>query len=680
MINFGGVNLKLRIIILMLGMTTLMPGICFADDAADSTLLHRIWNYRRNFSQPVNGLQQNVYMRYSFSTERRNVLLFLVPTMYVLAKGDRDYIGESYCKLKFRDIYDYDQQRQVVCGTIPRNRTAMPAMLEYITPNLYNETLYPEHLLSPFHQTNRRCYRYQVNIAKGGLSVVHFRPRMNNTQLVSGSAVIDTETGRVQFVQFDGEFDMLRFQVTALMDKENLHTPLPEKCTSEATFKFLGNEIKASFTAVFNCPTTLPDSINNLKDRQLMEQLRPVPLTQDDLDIYNDYDSRRLQEQKADTVAVDSTQAGRHNWIKEIGWDLIGDNLINGHRSKSGPVAVRISPLLNPLYLGYSHSRGISYKARFGLRYSWNTHRFLTLNPQLGYNFKQEQFYYKVPLRMTYNPNRNGYAEIIWANGNHISNGVLTDDMKKKFGPDIDVPDYKDRYLHISNNVIGPDWMEITTGVIHHQRLSTNRRMMRELGMPDKFMSFGPLITLKFFPWKEGPTLTANFEHSFKNVLKSNLNYERWELDAVYKCDLKSLRYLNARVGSGFYTKRSSNYFVDFINFRDNNLPSDWEDEWSGQFQLLSSRMYNASNYYFRTHISYDSPLLILNRLPLAGRFIETERLYFSTLSIEHTKPYFELGYGFKNRLFSTGIFTSLLGTKIQDFECKFTIEIFRRW
>jgi hypothetical protein len=70
----------------------------------------------------------------------------------------------------------------------------------------------------------------------------------------------------------------------------------------------------------------------------------------------------------------------------------------------------------------------------------------------------------------------------------------------------------------------------------------------------------------------------------------------------------------------------------------------------------------------------------MLSWLPWVGRIVETERIYISALSIEHTRPYFELGYGFQNRFFSTGIFASFLNTHFQSFGCKFTIELFRRW
>ena len=671
-------NLKLRIIYMMLGMMTLMPSICFAYTHADSTLLHRIWDYRRNYSFPINGTEQNVYMRYNFNMDRRNALLFLVPTMYVIADGERNYVGESYCKLKFRDVDDYDVQRQIVCGTIPRHRTVMSPVLEYSTPDFYDKTLYPDHLLSPFHKSNRHLYRYSIGDDVGGMALIHFRPRTPNTQLVSGHAVVNTSTGRLQSVELSGEFDMIRFKVSAVMNARDINSPLPERCHTEARFNFLGNSVKASLSTVYDCPVTMPDTLDRQEDRLLMAKLRPLPLNADEKEIYAQYDQKRESRQEADTVKKDTTE--HHNWIKEVGWDMLGYHLVRSHNTQVGGMSMRVSPLLNPQYISYSQSRGFSYKIRLGLQYKWNEHRYLTFKPVLGYNFKLNQIFYTAPLRMNYNPKRNGYAEIKFGNGNHISNSILEKDFHEQMGDSISMPMYKDKYLEIVNNVVAYDWLEIMTGVVYHNRRSVNPPLMREAGMKEDFSSFAPMLTLRFTPWTKGPVLTVNYERGLKDVLSANMDYERWELDASYLHKMSRLRVLNCRAGTGFYTQRSSNYFVDYSNFRDNNLPSGWEDDWSGQFQLLNSRWYNESDYYLRGHVSYESPLLALSHLPLIGRYFETERIYLSALSIEHTRPYYEIGYGFTNRFFSTGLFASFLGSHFQKFGCKFTIEIFRRW
>ena len=667
-------NQKLSITILVLGMMTLMSSICFARDrSADSLIVNRMWDYYENYGKSVDGVKRNMYFVYNFDLKRRNVLLYLVPTMYCIAKGDKEYAGEVYGKQTFNTIYDFHFKRQVSYGTIPHHRRVMPLLYDLTIPNIYGKQIYSDKLLSPFHRTNRFFYKYRV-VQIGTSAHIYFRPRSSNTQLIKGNAIIDIETGRVLSFTFNGEFDMINFKVEGVMDKYDVHDILPDHCSTEASFKFLGNKIQAKMTTFYNCPISLPDSIENQRDLAMISKLRPIHIGVEEQMVYDEYKKQQQRAMESDTLPKSS------NRLKDVAWDIIGDNLINSMHTQTENISLKMSPLLNPLYMGYSHSKGVSYKLNIGARYAWNAHRYLTLNPKFGYSFKKKQFYYTLPLRMTYNPKRNGYAELSWGNGNRTSNAALYETYQKVMGEKEVMPEFNDEYFKAVNNVVAFDWIEITSGLVYHLRQSRNPQKMQQAGLTDDFRSFAPSLTVRLTPWKKGPTLTANYERSFKNILQSNLAYERWEFDAVYKHQNKSVRILNLRLGTGFYSKRSSDYFVDYSNFRDNNLPTGWEDDWTGQFQLLDSRWYNESRYYVRGHVSYDSPLIGLSWLPWIGRIIETERFYLSAMSIEHTHPYFEIGYGFKTRYLSTGFFANFLNTRFQSFGCKFTIELFRRW
>ena len=658
---------------MILGMMTLMSSICYASSrTSDSLLINRMWDYYAHPERIIDG-EKNVYIKYHISTKRRNALLWVIPTMYSIAKGDRDYIGEAYTKLRHQGTSNFDFKRQVYCSTIPHQRDVMPSIFELITPNLYAVQLYPDGVLSPFHRTNRFFYKYRVNNV-GSYAIVRFRPRSSNTRLIKGKATVDIASGRILSFDFQGDFDMIGFKIRILMGQRNSTSPLPDQCTTDATFKFLGNNITAQVSSYFNCPVTLPDSLNDVEDYALMKKLRPVPLNKEETRIFADFQKDTMEEEETDTVQKRSTR------IKDAAWDFVGDHLISSQEAQTENITLKVSPLLNPLYMGYSSSSGISYKLDFGLRYAWNQYRYLTLNPKFGYSFKKKLFYYDIPLRMTYNPKRNGYVEFKWANGDRTSNAALSEAFQKVMGDSVEMPKFKNEYLQLINNIAAFDWLEFTTGIVYHRRWSVYPDQMDKAGLPNSYHSFAPSLSVHLRPWQKGPTLTANYERSIPNIFHSNLNYERWEFDAVYKYQNRSVRILNMRAGAGFYTHRSTDYFVDYANFHDNNLATGWEDDWSGQFQLVDSRWYNESNYYVRSHVSYDSPLIMLSWVPLVGRIVETERFYLSALSIEHTRPYFEVGYGFQNRYFSTGIFASFLNTSYQSFGCKFTIELFRRW
>ena len=59
--------------------------------------------------------------------------------------------------------------------------------------------------------------------------------------------------------------------------------------------------------------------------------------------------------------------------------------------------------------------------------------------------------------------------------------------------------------------------------------------------------------------------------------------------------------------------------FVDYTNFHDDNIPGGWNDSWSGEFKLLPSQWYNASDYYVRGNFTYEAPMIATAWLPLLG-------------------------------------------------------------
>ena len=74
----------------MLGMMALMSSICYAANrTADSLLINRMWDYYEHPERIADG-ERNVYIMCHIGTKRRNALLWVIPTMYSIARGDRD--------------------------------------------------------------------------------------------------------------------------------------------------------------------------------------------------------------------------------------------------------------------------------------------------------------------------------------------------------------------------------------------------------------------------------------------------------------------------------------------------------------------------------------------------------------------------------------------------------------
>ena len=667
------------ITIIVLGILTGMPSIVFGREKNDSLILDRIYDYAQYHHPYADTLPDNVYTKYYFNVERRNPILWLIPNMYVMAKGEREYIREAYTKLTFKDHHHYDIEKQALSGTIQHNRATLTPLRSYLTPRLYDVAIYDGRVLSPFHPTNRRYYRFRQNRTSDGSTRIDFLPKSYNTQLTNGFAIIETETGRILRAVLNGEYDMISYRTEILYSSKGGHFTVPWRSSTAATFKFMGNRVATTFTSYHNSPVSMADSIVNIEGRAAMDTLRPIPLTLHDEDIYERYEKEINAQEAQDTVN------GKSNILKKIFWDTIGETLVTPIESESDQVYFSVSPIINPLYISYSNSRGLSYKMQFGFQYIFSPHRYLNLDPMVGYNFKIKQLYFNCPLRITYNPKRNGYAEIEVANGNRIGNGSVLKAIKEQYGDTIRVDDenatkFDDTYLRVFNNIMLFDWLDIGTSLIFHRRGAVRKEFMQKYGMPTDFRSFAPRLGIKILTWKGGPIFSAEWERGFKGIAKSNIDYERWEFDGQWKLKIPGLRLLNMRAGTGFYTRKQQNYFVDYENFRETHLPDGWEDNWSGEFQLLDDDEFNASNYYIRANVSYESPLLFATWLPYVGKYIEKERFYLSAVQVERSRPYFELGYGFSNRYLSAGAFASFRNTEFLNFGFKFEVELFRRW
>ena len=675
---------------MLIATIALLASTSASGENLDSMVLRRMFGYRQTIDS-LPEVSTNVYMKHLYQTHRRNATLWTVPTLYTIAWGKRAFVSEQYGRFYFKPDGDHRYYRQVYYTTIPRQRNTMSILFEYVTPDFYHVTIYGDHILSPFNRENRIFYRYTFSDHTDSTIVIGFRPRfVRNTQLVKGSATVDITTGRLKKVQMEGEFDMLRFRVRCTMGNEGAEVLLPVRSETHVEFKFLGNKVSSHFEAYFGCPTTLPDTLDVRGDRQFIDSLRAVPLSDEERYIYaaNDYNNKPAE--KPDTIPADTLpkepERRHHNYLKEIAWDIIGENLLHSIRARTtdGNGYVKLSPILDPQYISYSGSKGFAYKMRLGARYNFTPYTWIETNPYIGYNFKLREFYWDVPFYLYYNKRLNGNLYFAWGSDNRIGNSGVLEEIKQEYGDLPELQDKKldlfdDRYVRIFNSIRPLHWLTLETGFVFHHRHALNPQEMASFGKPTTFRSFAPSLGVKLQPWKKGPLLSIDYERGLKGN-DVNMTYERWEADLSMLHRMSHLQTLNLRVGGGLYTKRGNNYFMDYTNFRDRNLPEGWDDDWAGNFQLLSSDLYNVSDYYIRGNISYETPLLIAAFTPLLGRYVERERLYWSGLSIADTRFYHELGYGFTCRYASLAFFASFFNTHYEEFGCKFTFELFRRW
>lgn len=669
----------------------LMPAPLSAAQKYDSEILQKLFNYVNTLDTASHdSIVRYCYYRYIIKTNKRNIIMLAVPTLYEVGHvKSRKFSREFYDKITFRGLRDVNVERLMEVNTIPHRRKALPTLFKFTAPKLYEATLVDDYLLSPFHRTNKKLYRYKTYMLPDGNVKLTFSPKTGNTQLVKGVATLDGQTGRIIQAELRGEHDMIRFRLLLDMGKEGILSLIPNRCNVDGRFSFLGNKLSAKYVVDLQTDNPITDTITENNRLEMMSRVR-LPLNKEEQEIIDEYTERVTPKVIPQNTAQVATEKSKDNLAKVIFWDYIGENLLTTLRRDFGANNkgyFRMEPILNPLYVSYSDKRGFTYKMDARCSYDFTPNCDIYIRAKVGYSFKLKQFYYNIPFEVNYNKKHNGYVRAELGNGNRITNYEILEDIKKEHGDSIswdmmNMHLFKHTYLMLTNNYEISSRMGFKAGLIYHHRKAVEAKTYQMAGKTDSYNTVAPYLSLQYRPlgWK-GPIFTLDYERSIKGFLKSNIEYERWEFDGSYIHPLSRIRSISMRMGFGLYThKGDKQYFLDFTNFQENHIPGGWKDDWSGEFELLSSEWYNSSRYYIRMNTTYESPLMLLTNIPGVGHFIELERIYLSALKVRDLSSYIEYGYGFTTRLFSMGTFVAHINGKFDGFGFKFGFELFRRW
>lgn len=693
---------RLRYFILIVALLTAVPCVTVAARVTDGEVMRRVFAYADSIraafgAELADTVRSNVYTRYHFVIDRRNVTLLTMPDMYHMMRGrKRSFVGETYSSVAIAPNGKTEEFCHLHVSNLPRRRRPFVHVLSYMRPTLYGVTLVDNQLLSPFHRSNSHFYKYKVESPHNGISLVHFSPKVRNTQMVEGLAAVDATTGAIVDCLVKGTYQMTHFILDLHMGQEGLASLRAERCDVEARISYLGNQLSVWLTFFDGQPTSLPRSVSNSDSLQLIASLRPVPLPLEWGDtLFADVLTSNIPPQSiTDSTTVSDTISGGNSVVRRAAdavWDVVQDNLLSRIRSDFGDASrhqLRIGPIFNPLYFGYGRSSGVVYKFNMDFNYYISSNQRLRLDFKGGYSFRQHQLYYEVPIAYTFNARRNGFVSLTLRNGNRISDASVLQQVKQLHKSDtvdfdrMNLGYFKDMSLQLMSGYTFMPQLDARVGCVFHRRSAVNPSAFEQVHHQSTYHSFAPLVELSCKPaGLRGPVITAAWEHGLKGIFNSDISYDRWELDGAYILPLQCTRSLAMRTGLGFYTSRgSTSYFLDYNNFRKNHIPGGWRDKYTGEFELLNSNWYNASDYYLRLNATYESPLFLLSRLPWLGHIVERERIHASALAVRHLIPYVECGYGMTNHIFSISTFVAFSPKGYENFAVRMSLELFDGW
>ena len=686
------------------------------------SILQCIFQFSPFYSRIIDEYKADLYIKGKVKVHKRNHLIRYVPSMFRFEKHINDYLMESLSELHYTAPDIYDRKIKAVSTTFPRNRGQITDVMDYLNMNIYSSSLMSDKLLSPLDKKSSRYYHYLLDSIAGPPDCQRYKiliiPKFRGTQLVSGYMWVSDQIWTIR---------ELYIEVRVKMGEEGDVEFLPVQFDLNLVFKFIGNHLEMDMGAwlkyneikfyegaarrksqkkhrhdLTESYKLTCDSEQLITDKEKFNELRPIPLSALEDSLYRSYALRQ------DTLLrVPKKKKNEHLEF----WGELGDMLISSYNvNLSSMGGVHCSPLINPVLLDYSHSRGFSYKQKFKYSRLFHDGRILRISPQIGYNFTHKELYVKADADWQYWPEKQASFEVSVGNGNRIYSSVVLDQLKQlpdsTFNFDqLELDYFKDVYLNLFHNIEIVNGLFIKAGVsVHWRYLINNSKVILEKPLPDKdwaalrgirseYNSFAPRIRIEWTPgmyyYMNGrrkmnvgssmPTFMLDYERGIKGVFMITGAHERWEFDIQQNLKLSGIRSIGYRIGGGMFTKQEDMYFVDFANFARRNLPEGWNDDIGGTFQLLDGRWYNSSRQYWRGNFTYESPFIFLKPLNRWLGLVQQERLYGGILFMPHLNPYIELGYGIGTHIFDVGAFVSTINGQFDTFGFKFTFELFNK-
>jgi uncharacterized membrane protein YciS (DUF1049 family) len=422
------------------------------------------------------------------------------------------------------------------------------------------------------------------------------------------------------------------------------------------------------------------DSLASKRDSSYWEQLRPIPLSVDEVKSF----------QKKDSL------------IRLAGPDSLQKKSVPSYLKKKSLARVafsggRFAPKkstwsfssegLNPTSYYYNTVDGLVPKYVFTVGKRIKKKSF-SLSNSFSYAISRNELMYSGSFGFPYSPLRRGRAGIAFGS---LSKDFNSSDAVNTFVNSISTLAFKENFAKLYQE----QWVSISNGIdlANGLVLNTNAKIFNrsELTNTTNFAFFYG-DTKPFTPnipnnmlygstpksinlgtsFNLGLTYTPEYYYRMygqnKRMVRSryptflfNYNlYSYWVGDrsTVHKVNLGLYQekkwelfhelYYSFNVGKFF--NANNLHFADFKHFNTQPLPLVL-DASPSSFCLLPYYSHSTNNYWAEAHLRYQSPFMALKFLPLVSELNMNEAIFFGAFATKQTPYYLELGYGFSEIL-----------------------------
>lgn len=672
-------------------------------DSVSNVVLKNTMFAAEKYSKIIENYKAEVYMRTSIHALKKNFLYkftHFVPDFVLYDRKNDQGMIETFSTLQFRYPNNYEHNVKNVNGTLISKRDILMLPYNFLNINVYAEKTADERFILPLRDKTQKYYKYRMTKTRvendKKYFTIRYAPAYSSSKLLYGYFTVEDKSWRI--VQFTGVGNELfvDFKVDIEMGKNGSECFLPLEYKISRTHLYLGNKVQNKYVASiryknielktdtstrrsYNIGETHRvrlDSVPLQTDTVFWNNVRTIPFDNGEKVVYEKVkaEHERIEKEKL----TPDTASNKNNAVQLIAQSFIADTRY--HYKKTD---INYSGFLNPSMLSYSTQDGLNYRIKLSFKTYLAKDKFFSISSYAGYAFKYNDLVANLAAVFHYNPRRFGELSVSAGKGNRAFSTLFMQEIQDSLThkgltfADIYVNYYKDYYARIFNNIEIANGFQMGLGVDYHIRQANRKETDVLITEQNELLNtrryFVPTIRFTFTPKqyyrKEGyekiyvrsdfPTFKAEYARSFKNILGSTSEYNRYEFDISQNVRIGLLQSIQYHVGTGIYSGHQTEYFADFTYFARYNLPETWADGIGGVFNLLPYNVFNSSTMYAQAHVMYETPFLIFTMLPKLARGVLSERVYFSQLYTPYILSYSEIGYGIGNRFVNAAVFCS---------------------
>lgn len=694
---------------LFLLLLPLLAPLAATADSLALSIMERLYLCGEHSSMEL--IDAELYLKQRVEARRKNLLVNYFPNMTRFDKDENSYLSEYLYKVRYIHSRLPEIRRLDELSTFGKSTGEMDCVLEFMTPQLSGERLFDEEYLSPMSRSNSDYYDFSVDDAydvPGRVRVLAL-PRYDNIQLLEAASFVVGKSDTLLYEVFmQGRNEQFHFSVSYAMAGGALKGLVVDSVSLSIDYSFARNNIGIVADGVFRYSRLLPYEDKNHRRRNYdvgsssfasadaelasVDSLRPIPLSYADSLFYL---SKGIMPHGNN---ASGSRRGSGDNMNNLLW-RVGDAAISSHTLAWGGSDLKISPLINPSYLSYSSSKGLSYKLAVNMRSRFSSGRSIEVKPMFGYNFKYREPYWNVYGAFFFAPLRRAALTLDIGRGTSVYSSRVLDYIKESSLDSLRfdrLPMVYYRDFHVKTDVRFEllNGLELQLGANFYRR--SLYRSVLDAGEDDVpldryYRRFAPHLRVT---WQPGmyyyiaggkkvnlgslaPRFSLDVEQGVSGIFACKGRYTRVELEAQHRRRVSSAASLYLRVAGGGYFLADNIYFVDYAFLRNSLLPLDREDEISGVFQLLEREWYGSADKYFCMNASYESPFLFLQRALPSLRFIKNESLYANMLFISHLMPYWECGYGVETPYVNIGLFVGFERASFHKIGYKVSFSLF---